>query len=228
MFWFIGRLVTKSNLCTPWIGLGIIQWNHAPFGTSPPRVRVLGGISHTFVMDCQHTLESQLLANVKDYIKLCLGSLKGMTDEKRKLFAFVLTIVIGGNNIDWKIPQSVASVCDILGVGKTTVYEYRNATTMDYKPPKRQRRSDALKEQVWWPQASCVMDTFWESNCDESPNADDPAEKHDFTSPANHTFVPLEDNPEKKRRVCVGTYLFMHVVTICWVALTDARVFLVW
>ena len=77
-------------------------------------------------MDCQHTLESQLLANVKDYIKLCLGSLKGMTDEKRKLFAFVLTIVIGGNNIDWKIPQSVASVCDILGVGKTTVYEYRN------------------------------------------------------------------------------------------------------
>ena len=59
-----------------------------------------------------------------------------MTDEKRKLFAFVLTIVIGGNNIDWKIPQSVASVCDILGVGKTTVYKYRKATTMDCKPPK--------------------------------------------------------------------------------------------
>jgi len=61
-------------------------------------------------MDCQHTLESQLLANVKDYIKLCLGSQKGMNDEKRKLFAFILTIVICSNNIDWKIPQSVASV----------------------------------------------------------------------------------------------------------------------
>ena len=47
------------------------------------------------------------------------------------------------------------------------------------------------------------MDTCWELNCDESPNADDPAEKHDFTAPQNYRFVPLPHNPAKKSRICL-------------------------
>ena len=43
------------------------------------------------------------------------------------------------------------------------------------------------------------MNTFWERNCDDSPNADD----HNFDSPTNHKFVEVEGNPEKKR-ICVG------------------------
>ena len=175
---------------------------------------VFSGALHVIsTMNPKQTIGSQLLDNVNDFIMNCLASQKGMTDEKRKLFGFVLKILITGNNIDWKIPNSVGHVCDILGVGRSTVFEYRKATSIDYKPPNRKRRSDALEEQLWWPQASCAMDTFWEMNCDESPNADDPAEKHDFTLLVNHQFVPLPENPEKTKRVCVGTYVWYIVRT---------------
>ena len=68
----------------------------------------------------RHTIASQLLENANDDIIYCLASQKGMTDEKRKLFGFVLNILITGNNIDWKIPNSV-NVCDILGVGRSSI-----------------------------------------------------------------------------------------------------------
>jgi len=59
-------------------------------------------------MNPKQTIGSQLLDNVNDFIMNCLASQKGMTDEKRKLFGFVLKILITGNNIDWKIPNSWA------------------------------------------------------------------------------------------------------------------------
>ena len=79
------------------------------------------------------------------------------------------------------LPSSVQTVCELLGVKKSTVYKYRKQKDIKYVQPKRQRRSDALDRQPWWPQASALLDTFWELNCDESPNTDDPAEKHDFS-----------------------------------------------
>ena len=70
-----------------------------------------------------------------------------------------------------------------------------------------------------------AMDTFWKMNCDESPNADDPAEKHDFTLPVNHQFVPLPDNPEKTKRVCVGTYVW-YIVRMFLFLLTHIAFFI--
>ena len=84
------------------------------------------------------------------------------------------------------------------------MYEYHKRTEFSYKEPRQQRRSDALEEQVWWPHAKCVMNNFWERNCDESPNAGAAATKHNFDFPTNHKFVPVEGSPEKKARICVG------------------------
>ena len=64
---------------------------------------------------------------------------------------------------------------------------------------------------MWWPHTKCVMNTFWERNCDDSPTAGDPAVKHNFDSPANHKFVEVEGNPEKKKRIRVGNACESHI-----------------
>ena len=161
-------------------------------------------------METTQLLHRQLLDNIRDYIKTYASLKKGNTDEQRKVFSFVLQILVGGDNIDWSLPQSVQSVCEILGLGKTTVYAYRKAESTQYKTPKRQRRSDALDQKVWWPQAEAVMATFWERNCDESPDANDPAHKHDFTQTSNPRFDPLPNNPEVTKRNCVGHSCQIH------------------
>ena len=69
---------------------------------------------------------------------------------------------------------------------------------------------------LWWDHASAVMETFWEENCDEVPDADNPAEKHDYTAKENHRFDSLPDNPDVTKRVCVGTWSFpilVHYIT---------------
>ena len=154
----------------------------------------------------RETLQTQIIHNLCDYIARSTTSRKGVDDENKHLTTYVLGIVIGGENIDWQLPSSVQTVCELLGVKKSTVYKYRKQTDIKYVQPKRQRRSDALDRQPWWPQASALLDTFWELNCDESPNADDPAEKHDFTCAKNHRYDPVPDNPRKTHRVCVGMY----------------------
>ena len=126
------------------------------------------------------------------------------------MFSFVLKILVRGDNIDWSLPQSVQSVCDRLGLGKSTVYAYRKAETTQYKTPKRQRRNDALDQKVWWPQEEAVMATFWERNCDESPDANDPAHKHNLNREATTDSIPYPDNPEVTKRVCVGHSCQIH------------------
>ena len=127
------------------------------------------------------------------------------TDDERSLLKSVLSICIGGENIEWDTENSVNTVCELLGVGKTTVYRHRKGTNLT-KPASRKRRSDALNQQPWWDHASAVMDTLWEENCDEVPDADDPAELHDFSDKANHRYDPLPDKPDVTQRVCVGMY----------------------
>ena len=107
--------------------------------------------------------------------------------------------------------DSVKTVCDLLGIGKTSVHEYRKLQGLAYAPPKRKQRSNALDQQPWWDHAYAVMETFWEENCDEVPDADDPAEKHDFTKKSNHRYDSLPDNPDVTMRVCVGTCGFVIV-----------------
>ena len=51
--------------------------------------------------------------------------------------------------------------------------------------------------------ATTVMDNFWERHCDEVPDADSPAEKHNFSSKENHKFVEIDGNPEHSKRVCL-------------------------
>ena len=93
--------------------------------------------------------------------------------------------------------SSVQTVCELLGVKKSTVDKYRKQKDIKYVQRKRQGRSDALDRHPWWPQAAALLETFWELNCDESPNADNPAEKHDFiiTCANNHRYDPVPDNP---------------------------------
>ena len=128
----------------------------------------------------------------------------------------MLTLCIGGDKIDWNIPGSVNTVCELLGVGKSSVYEYRKVKELKFKPHGRKRRRTALDQMPWWDHASAVMETFWEENCDEVPDADNPAEKHDFTVKENHRFDPLPGNPDVTKRVCVGTWSFpilLHYIT---------------
>ena len=66
-------------------------------------------------------------------------------------------------------------------------------------------------QQPWWDHAYAVMETFWEENCDEVPDADNPAEKHDFTGISNHRYYSLPDDPDVTKRVCVGTCGFVIV-----------------
>ena len=101
-------------------------------------------------------------------------------------------------------------MCDVLGVKKSKVYGVRKSGPVEYVRPKRQRRSDTLDKQPWWPQASAVMETFWEQNCDKSPDTDNPAVLHDFTCKDNNRFDSLPDNPDKTKRVCVGMCPYTH------------------
>ena len=116
----------------------------------------------------------------------------------------VLTVLIGGH-IDWEVKGTVQAVSEILGVGVSTIYKYRKTSPVQFETPKRKKRSDALTEQKWWGHATTVMDNFWERHCDEVPDADNPAEKHDFSSKENHKFVEIDGNPEHSKRVCLGT-----------------------
>ena len=136
---------------------------------------------------------------------------KKATDNDKKLCSFVMSICIGGNNIDWTMVDSVKIVCDLLGIGKTSVCKYRKLRDLAYAPPKRKQRSNALDQQPWWDHAYAVMETFYEDNCDEVPDADDPAEKHDFRDKFNHRYDSLPDNPDVTKRVCIGTYRFVIV-----------------
>ena len=113
-----------------------------------------------YMESSNQTIESQILQNVHDYIYIysCTASKKGQADEKRKLLSFVLDILIGAlwENIDWSLPASVEHVCDVLGVKNSKVYNVRKSGPVKCVCPKRQRRSDAVDKQPWWPQASAV------------------------------------------------------------------------
>ena len=90
-----------------------------------------------------------------------------MDDKNKRLTTCMLGIVIGGENIDWQLPSSVQTVCELLGVKKTTVYKYRKqkryqVCTAQATDKKRCSRQPTL----------LLLDTFWELNCDESPNTD--------------------------------------------------------
>ena len=150
------------------------------------------------------TIDRQILNNIKDYVRIGTST-KKHTDDERSLLKSVLSICIGGENIEWDTENSVNTVCELLGVGKTTVYRHRKGTNLT-KPASRKRRSDALNQQPWWDHASAVMDTFWEENCDEVPDADNPAELHDFSDKLNHRYDPLPDKRDVTQRVCVGMY----------------------
>ena len=55
--------------------------------------------------------------------------------------------------------------------------------------------------------ACAVMEMFWEENCKKVPNANDPAEMHDFTDKANHTNDSLPDNPDvTKESLCLHMF----------------------
>ena len=103
----------------------------------------------------RETLQTQIIHNLCNYIARSTTSRKGVDDENKHLTACVLGIVIGGENIDWQLP---------LVSKKTTVYKYRKQKDIKYVQPKLQRRRDALDRQPWWPQASALLDTFWELN----------------------------------------------------------------
>ena len=89
------------------------------------------------------TVPLQILANIKNYL-LASSTDKKASDNERKLRSFVKSICIGGNSIDWSITDSVKTVCEVLGVCKSSVYEYRKVTELVYVPPKRKRRTNAL------------------------------------------------------------------------------------
>ena len=152
------------------------------------------------------TVPLQILDNIDDIKNYLLTSRtdKKASDNDRKLCSFVMSICIGGNSIDWSITDSVKTVCEVLGVCKSSVYEYRKVTELVYVPPKRKRRTNALDQQPWWDHANAVLETFWEENCDEVPDADDPAQKHDFSDKLNHRYEPVPGNPDATKRVCVG------------------------
>ena len=64
-----------------------------------------------------------------------------------------------------------------------------------------------------------AMDTFWEMNCDESPNLCRWSSwKAWLHLPVNQQFVPLPDNPEKTKRVYVHGYVCMVHCTYVFVA----------
>jgi predicted transcriptional regulator YheO len=48
-------------------------------------------------------------------------------------------LCIGGDKIDWNIPGSVNTVFELLGVGKSSVYEYRKMKELKFKPHDRKR-----------------------------------------------------------------------------------------
>ena len=98
----------------------------------------------------RETLQTQIIHNLCDYIARSTTSRKGVDDENKHLTTYVLGIVIGGENIDWQLPSSVQTVCELLGVKKTTVYKYRKQIDIKYVQPKRQTRSDALDSQPWY------------------------------------------------------------------------------
>ena len=98
----------------------------------------------------RETLQTQIIHNLCDYIARSTTSRKGVDDENKHLTACVLGIVIGGENIDWQLPSSVQTVCELLGVKKTTVYKYRKQIDIKYVQPKQQRRSDARDRQPWY------------------------------------------------------------------------------
>ena len=166
---------------------GGINFQNRPSSGPLQQVQMLHFV--IFTMNPRHTIASQLLENANDYIIYCLASQKGMTDEKRKLFGFVLNILITGNNIDWKIPNSVGHVCDILGVGRSTVFENRKASSIDYKPPKRKRRSDALEEQLWWPHASCRDGYFLGNELRRKPKFMQMIQLKSMTSPSRKSAI---------------------------------------
>ena len=64
-----------------------------------------------------------------------------------------------------------------------------------------------------------AMDTFWEMNCDESPNLCRWSSwKAWLHLPVNQQFVPLPDNPEKTKRVYVHGYVCIVHCTYVFVA----------
>ena len=82
----------------------------------------------------RETLQTQIIHNLCDYIARSTTSRKGVDYENKHLTACVLgiRIVIGGENIDWQLPSSVQTVCELLGVKKTTVYKYRKQKDIKY------------------------------------------------------------------------------------------------
>ena len=144
------------------------QWK----GVLSSYVKLRGGCTHASI-HTRNDNNRQILNNIKDYVRTGTST-KKHTDDERSLLKSVLSICIGGENIEWDTENSVNTVCELLGVGKTTVYRHRKGTNLT-KPASRKRRSDALNQQPWWDHASAVMETFWEENCDEVPDADDPA-----------------------------------------------------
>ena len=105
------------------------------------------------------TVPLQILANIKNYL-LTSSTDKKASDNDRKLRSFVMSICIGGNSIDWSITDSVKTVCEVLGVCKSSVYEYRKVMELVYVPPKRKRRTNALGQQPWWDHANAVWKLF--------------------------------------------------------------------
>jgi len=120
-----------------------------------------------------------------------------------------MKILLGGSNIDWDLKGSAEAVSLMLGVACSTVYKYRNEP-VEFVAKKRKRRSDALDNQNWWPEAVDIMKQFWRQHSDESPIFNDVAYLHNYDNPESHAFHPVPGKPNQKHRVCVGTACLSH------------------
>jgi len=156
--------------------------------------------------DLENLLQMQIMQNVTEWIE---NNKNKQTDQDKSLLSFILKVLLGGSNINWELKGSVEAVSDILNIAISTVYKYRNEV-VEFVAKKRKRRSDALDNQNWWPEAIGILQQFWRQHSDESPIFNDVAYIHNYDSPANHEFHPVPGKPAQTHRVCIGTACQSH------------------
>ena len=132
------------NICTPAVSASL-----HPCVCKHKQVRISYGPRNPSNPDNSQSLRLYCtLHNIKEGRGRREQALDHLRDKH--LTTYVIGIVIGGENIDWQLPSSVQTVCELLGVKKTTVYKYRKQIDIKYVQPKRQTRSDALDSQPWY------------------------------------------------------------------------------
>ena len=103
--------------------------------------------------DLENLLQMQIMQNITEWIE---NNKNKQTDQDKSLLSFILKVLLGGSNINWELKGSVEAVSDILNIAISTVYKYRNEV-VEFVAKKRKRRSDALDNQNWWPEAIGIL-----------------------------------------------------------------------